>query len=512
MGMWRRLRPRSIRGRATAGSLLIVTPPLALALVLVGIGVEHESERERFDRAGATARQVSTHIETRGYEGAIPPTAGVLRIQVVDDVGEVVAASSAMQGRPPLISARPEHGDFLVEEALCPEKEGEGCLSVVGVETDSEAYGPVIVYAAVSYSRGAAGPLLEFSLAGVGVLVLGAVGWMAWRGAGRALRPVESIRRDLERLSARDPGRRLRIPTTGDELAELARTGNATLDRLERAMDRQRSFVSDASHELRNPIAGMRTRLEVELADPDPDPESARRSLEGLLQDVERLQRIVGDLLELARLDADVAAGNTEIDLAELVLAEVERRVCAVEVGTDLAPGARVRADRVRLGRVLTNLLANAERHARGYILVAVRTEGGTVVMEVHDDGAGIPEADRERVFERFARLAESRRRDPGGSGLGLAISRAVAEAVGGTLTAGESPLLGGAVLVMRLPSAADRPGGGSDGGPGGQEAAEGESAGAAADRGTGAEEYGGRGRARRGRKGSREAEGEDGR
>ncbi|MDA2813925.1 HAMP domain-containing sensor histidine kinase [Nocardiopsis sp. RSe5-2] len=489
MGMWRRLRPRSIRGRATAGSLLIVAPPLALALFLAGIGVHHESERVRFDRANAAARQVATRIESQGYEGAVPPTAGVLRIQVVDDDGRVVAASSAMQGRPPLVSARPERGDFLVEETLCPAEEGDGCLSVVGVETDSDPYGPVIVYAAVSYARGASAPLLEVILAGVGALALAAVGWMAWRGAGRALRPVESIRRDLERLSAGDLGRRLRIPTTGDELAELARTGNATLDRLERAMDRQRSFVSDASHELRNPIAGMRTRLEVELADPDPEPGSARGAMEGLLQDVERLQRIVGDLLELARLDADVAAGSTEVDLAGLVLAEVERRVSAVEVGTDLEPGARVRGDRVRLGRVLTNLLANAERHARERILVVVRTEGDTAVMEVHDDGAGIPEADRERVFERFARLAESRRRDPGGSGLGLAISRAVAESGGGTLTAGESPVLGGAVLVMRLPTAGD--------GAGGRGAAEGESAGAAADRGG---------------PGSTEAEGEDGR
>ena len=507
MGMWRRLRPRSIRGRATAGSLLIVAPPLALALVLAGVGVQHEGERARFDRANAAARQVSTRIESQGYEGAIPPTAGVLRIQVVDDDGDVVAASSAMQDRPPLVSARPQRGDFLVEETLCPAEEGDGCLSVVGVETDSEPYGPVIVYAAVSYARGASAPLLEFSLVGVGVLSLAAVGWMAWRGAGRALRPVESIRRDLERLSAGDLGRRLRIPTTGDELAELARTGNATLDRLERAMDRQRSFASDASHELRNPIAGMRTRLEVELADPDPEPGSPRRAMEGLLQDVERLQRIVGDLLELARLDADVAAGSTEVDLAELVLAEVERRVSAVEVGTDLQPGARVRGDPVRLGRVLTNLLANAERHARQRILVVVRTEGNRAVMEVHDDGAGIPEADRERVFERFARLAESRRRDPGGSGLGLAISREVAESGGGTLTAGESTVLGGAVLVMRLPPATD--GGGRSAGGGG---AEEESAGAAADRGTDAGERGGRGRARGDGTGSTKAEGEDGR
>ncbi|WP_017557636.1 sensor histidine kinase [Nocardiopsis baichengensis] len=464
MGMLRRLRPRSIRGRATAGSLLIVTPPLVLALVLVGIGAEHEGARARYDRAAEAARQVSTHIGTRAYEGPVPPAAGVVRIQVVDARGEVVAASSAMQGRAPLTAARPGDGDFLVEDSACPGGERGACLSIVGLAAGTEAYGPVVVYAAVADSAAATGPLLEVGLACVGVLVLVAVGWMAWRGAGRALRPVDSIRRDLERMSAQDLGRRLTIPSTGDELAELARTGNATLERLDRAMDRQRSFVSDASHELRNPIAGMRTRVEVELADPDPEPGAARRALEGLLRDVERLQRIVDDLLELARLDADAAAGGAEVDLAAMVLEEAERRVAPVEIVVEPGEGARVRGDRVRLGRVLTNLLANAERHARERVLVAVRTEGGAAVMEVHDDGAGIPEAERERIFERFARLSESRRRDPGGSGLGLAISRGVAEAGGGTLTAGASPLLGGAVLVMRLPLAGNGAGTGDGG------------------------------------------------
>lgn len=462
MGMLRRLRPRSIRGRATVGSLLIVTPPLVLALALVGIGAEHEGARARYDRAAEAARQVSAEIETRSYDGPVPITAGVARIQVVDGQGEVIAASSAMQGRAPMTSVRPRGTDFLVEDAACPGGEGPDCLSIVGVATESAPYGPVVVYAAVADASASFAPLLELGLVGVGVLVLAAVGWMAWRGAGRALRPVDSIRRDLERMSAGDLGRRLSIPSTGDELAELARTGNATLERLERAMDRQRSFVSDASHELRNPIAGMRTRLEVELADPDPDPGAAHRALEGLLRDVERLQRIVDDLLELARLDADVAAGSAEVDLAAMAVEEAERRASPVEIVVEPGAGARVRGDRVRLGRVLTNLLANAERHARERVLVAVRTEGGAAVMEVHDDGAGIPEAERERVFERFARLSESRRRDPGGSGLGLAISRGVAEAGGGTLTAGASPLLGGAVLVMRLPLAGN---GAGDGG-----------------------------------------------
>ncbi|MFW5419130.1 HAMP domain-containing histidine kinase [Nocardiopsis sp. CNT-189] len=464
MSGWRLARPRSIRARMTVRALGVVAPVILICITVVSVVLRHEIEREQVDRAAQAARQVALHLAESGYSEPIPAADGVLRIQVVDGSGEVVAASDAMQGRPPLSDRLPAENDFRVDDKVCPDDLSGRCLVVAGFETDSRAYGPVVVYAAIVSAEVTDGFLLEFGLVAVALVVLLVVGWLTWWGTGRTLRPVESIRSDLERLSATDLRHRLALPGTGDELADLARTANATLDRLQTAMERQRSFVSDASHELRNPIAGMRARLEVELTDPELGDTAARRSLESVLGDVERLQRIVSDLLELARLDADVARAEERVDLAELARAEAgHRAAAAARIDTDLEPGAVVRGNRLRLARLLVNLIANAERHARSRILVAVRAEDGgagpEAVLEVHDDGAGIPEEERERIFERFARLDESRRKDPGGSGLGLAISRGVAEAHGGTLTAGESPLLGGAVFVLRVPAGPSRGG-----------------------------------------------------
>ncbi len=447
----------------TVRALGVVAPVVLICITIVSIVLRHEIERGQVDRAAQAARQVALHLAEAGYAEDIPPADGVLRIQVVTEAGEVVAASDAMQGRPPLTDKRPAENDFRIDDRVCPDYLTERCLVVAGFETDSRPYGPVIVYAAVVSAEVTTGFLLETGLIAVALVVLVVVGWLTWWGTGRILRPVESIRSDLERMSATDLSRRLTLPGTGDELADLARTANATLDRLQTAMERQRSFVSDASHELRNPIAGMRARLEVELTDPELDDSVARQALESVLGDVERLQRIVSDMLELARLDADVARAEERVDLAELAAAEAGHRTTPVRIDTDLGAGAVVRGNRLRLARLLVNLIANAERHARSRILIAVRAEDGgagpEAVLEVHDDGAGIPEEERERVFERFARLEESRRKDPGGSGLGLAISRGVAEAHGGTLTAHRSRLLGGAMFVLRLPSGPPRDG-----------------------------------------------------
>ena len=168
--------------------------------------------------------------------------------------------------------------------------------------------------------------VLEFVLLGASVVLLLGTGTIIWYGVGRALRPVEQISAEMDRLSVSDLHRRLPVPKSQDEIAHLARTANASLARLEEAVTRQRRFVSDASHELRNPIAGMRTKLEVELSDPEPDQRARERLLTGLLSDTERLENIVADLLELARLDTDLAATRERVDLAALAEQEFSSR------------------------------------------------------------------------------------------------------------------------------------------------------------------------------------------
>ncbi|MEU0967643.1 HAMP domain-containing sensor histidine kinase [Streptomyces sp. NPDC005917] len=285
-------------------------------------------------------------------------------------------------------------------------------------------------------------------LAGLPVL-LTVVAGATWLVTRRALAPVEGIRREMAAITAsEDLSRRVPEPATHDEVARLARTTNATLKALEAAVDRQRRFVADASHELRSPIASLRTQLEVGTAYPQ------LLDVSGAVKDTERLQQLAGDLLLLARLDAGEKPVLRRVDLAELVREEAGRRPAdRVPLTIDAEQRWEVNGSRGQLARVIGNLLDNAQRHARSEVTVSVRLNGGQVVLTVSDDGDGVPHAESERIFERFVRLDDARSRDDGGAGLGLAIARDIAQRHGGTLTAGTSRA-GGALFELRLPPA----------------------------------------------------------
>ncbi|MEV7288666.1 HAMP domain-containing sensor histidine kinase [Streptomyces sp. NPDC093252] len=303
-------------------------------------------------------------------------------------------------------------------------------------------------------------------------LLLGIVAGVTWLVTRRALRPVEGIRREMAEITASaDLTRRVPEPETHDEIARLASTTNETLAALEASVERQRRFVADASHELRSPIASLRTQLEVGEAHPE------LLDVPGAVQDTVRLQHLAADLLLLARLDAGEKPLDGRVELAALVgEAAAGRegvRVVAATAGgsaVETAEGAggdpvggaegdsvggpvEVAGSRGQLERVLGNLLDNGRRHARSEVTVSVRRDGDQAVVEVADDGDGVPEADRERIFERFVRLDDARSRDDGGAGLGLAIARDVAVRHGGTLTVGTGPA-GGARFTLRLPLA----------------------------------------------------------
>ncbi|MFI5753903.1 ATP-binding protein [Streptomyces sp. NPDC051569] len=280
------------------------------------------------------------------------------------------------------------------------------------------------------------------------LLVVGGVTWLVTR---RALRPVEGIRREMAAITAsEDLSRRVPEPATYDEVARLARTTNETLTALEASVERQRSFVADASHELRSPIASLRTQLEVGAAHPH------LLDVPGAVEDTVRLQRLAADLLLLARLDAGERPGQARFELGALVREEVSQRTAdRIPVTLEVREALDVTGSRGQLARVLGNLLDNAQRHTRSEVRASVRLDGTEVVLAVADDGSGVAEAERERIFERFVRLDEARGRDDGGAGLGLAIARDVAERHGGTLTVGRSPA-GGARFELRLPPAGD--------------------------------------------------------
>ncbi|GAA2521218.1 sensor histidine kinase [Winogradskya humida] len=280
------------------------------------------------------------------------------------------------------------------------------------------------------------------------VLFVAAVAWWA---AGRALRPVERMRDELARITAADMSSRVPQPRTGDEIARLAVTMNETLDRLADAAERQRRFVADAAHELRSPLAGLRNIAEVAATHGGTvDPEVLRAG-------TERLQRLTDDLLVLARLERTAPARGKPVDvaaIAEELVGERRYRVPPDERFVVVAgEPALVIGREEELARMLGNLLENASRYALDRITVTVaETEPGLVRVEVRDDGPGIPQADRERVFERFARVDEARDRRHGGAGLGLAIARDIAVRHGGRLYAADTT--SGASLVAELPRA----------------------------------------------------------
>ncbi|ACZ20142.1 signal transduction histidine kinase [Sanguibacter keddieii DSM 10542] len=290
------------------------------------------------------------------------------------------------------------------------------------------------VVSALRVSLGAVVPLLSLTL-----------GALVWALLGRALRPVEELRRGAEAVTARGGPGSLPVPAAGAELGDLARTLNAMLDRLEASAERQRAFVADAAHELRSPVAAL--RVSVDIAQQHPDAYTSAELAADLGGEVQRLDRLVDDLLVLARLGATTTARET-VDLRDLAEDVVAGSVVAAQAsaasrpaGTGL-PRVEVRGagtaatDRTAAGRVVRNLVDNALRHSASRVLVEVRD--GRVVVE--DDGPGIAAADRERVFERFTRLEDGRQRDAGGSGLGLSIAREVARDLGGDvcLTAAE--------------------------------------------------------------------------
>lgn len=279
------------------------------------------------------------------------------------------------------------------------------------------------------------------------------MGLMTWWLTGRALRPVEQIRSEAAAITGSTIHKRVPEPTTNDEIGRLARTMNSMLDRLEESSQRQRRFVSDASHELRSPIATIRAQLEVaKRRGADADwPAVADR----ILAEDARLENAVTDLLDLARAEEGENI-DAVVDIDEIVLTEADRyqssEIVNTTIDTHKVSAGRARGNPAQCTRIVRNLLDNACRHAKSKVAVSLTTEQEFVVLTVDDDGPGIPLADRDRVFDRFTRLDEGRSRDAGGMGIGLAMVRTIADRHGGSVTIGDAPL-GGARFVVRLPA-----------------------------------------------------------
>lgn len=365
-------------------------------------------------------------------------------IQVLDQTGRVVTASANVVGKPAV--ARLAAGQ--TAEIHTPVDE-DLFLAVAAAADTPDGRRVVIVARALSDALESTRVLIQLLAVGI-PLLLGVVGVTTWLVVGRALAPVAAIGGEVDAISSAELHRRVPEPDSRDEIARLARTMNRMLARLQSAQTSQRRFVSDASHELRTPTASIRQHAEVALA--HPDRVGTAWLAEPVLAEALRLQRLVDDLLLLARADeAGLVLCRVAVDVDDLVLVEADRLRTSLRVDTQQVSAGRVTGDPAGLRRVLRNLADNAARHAASTVAFAIATGNGVVTVTVDDDGAGIPEADRTRVLGRFVRLADARARDEGGSGLGLAIVAELVAAHGGDVVIAAAPL-GGARVVITLP------------------------------------------------------------
>lgn len=429
---------RSVRGRTTLGATVVVAVALLIgAFSFYGVlsaSIHGSTER-------AAEQRLEELTERAGGPGGKSIDALEDEIlQIIGADGSVRAASEDAReklGSTPLpVDDDPQTTTVDGETVLVVSEDIERdqtLVLAVSMEDDAETLATVATLLAIAL------PLL---------LLLVAV--TTWSVVGRALRPVELIREEVDGITAERLHQRVPVPETADEVAALATTMNGMLDRLDAAATAQRRFVSDASHELRSPLATIRQH--AELAQAHPDVTSIGELAEVVSEEGLRLQGIVESLLLLARLDEGASTHDEAVDLDDIALGEVRRlRAAGIDVDGSGIHAARVHGDPRLLGQLVRNLADNAVRHSRGRVAIGVTPSDGYVFVTIEDDGTGVPAEERERIFERFVRLDEARSRDAGGSGLGLAIARGIAASGHGTLTVDDSRW-GGARFVLTLP------------------------------------------------------------
>jgi signal transduction histidine kinase len=410
-----------------------------------------------------TARQGARQVAALAQANRLPKlllVPGTLTIQVLNSRGYVFnaspgadrlvpvlplrrAAANAATGRAVLLNGRPYDIPYTMRVVAVRNRTGDIVIAGVSFEPVTDTVQTVT----------------RVLLVGTPVLLL-LLAWVTWLVVGSTLRPISALRRGAQVVAGTGRPSTLPVPEARDEVQVLAVTLNDMLARLDAAQQRQRDLVSDTAHELRSPIASIRTQLEVALD--HPEQQDWTETASDVLADTLRLARLAEDLLVLARLDdrgTRPPPGRRPVDLSALAAEEAVRSAGArVPVTASTSDRCVVTGDPDGLRRLLRNLIENALRYAKSGVDVTARRDGDDVVLSVSDDGPGIPAKDRERAFDRFVRLDAARSRDgqeAGGSGLGLPIVRATALAHGGS--AGLEDASPGLRAVIRLPAAIPR-------------------------------------------------------
>jgi signal transduction histidine kinase len=446
----------TVRMRTSVAATLVVTLCLVLAGVALLFLLFQSLETSARSAADARAHQLADQLESDTHEDldrsmlATDSLVGV--VQIVEPGGRLVAQSAGSPAAPLSVRAvAPGKTEFIGHVVITPEDD----FWVTGVGADSP-HGPVTVLV------GADREPVEKAVTTVGILIavcgpivvaLAALG--TYRLVGSALQPVERIRAQVSSLTTDQLAERIPVPPADDEVARLAVTMNDMLDRLEAGQAAQRRFVSDASHELRSPLATITAALD--LAQVRPEELDQALIEEALLPETRRMSRLVDDLLLLAHADERThVLKHVEVDVDDIVHAEADRVRAITELRVQVSVAAlRVVGDPRALSRLVRNLVDNAIRHARSEIRLECGQVDGHAQIIVADDGPGIPDAERRRVFDRFVRLDSPRTRETGGAGLGLAIVAEIVREHNGSIKVSESAS-GGACFAVLLPLAVD--------------------------------------------------------
>ncbi|MFB4290604.1 sensor histidine kinase [Nonomuraea sp. ATR24] len=424
MTWWRR---QGLRFRLTAVAAAVLALALAVSASVLLSVLDRALISTVDDSTRQQAQTVRVHADAGTLTSPITTHDGTI-VQVLDADERITHVTYGADRLVPLLGAAARREALAGGQAVFVDGRPyaiPGPLRVVVLRADR---GQTVIaarpVAEIQTSIGTAGRVL---LVGTPLLVV-LLAVASWMIIGRTLRPISALRRGAADITHTARSRRLPVPESRDEVHSLATTLNDMLGRLEEAEQRQRALVSDAAHELRSPLASIRLQLEVALG--HPEGQDWRETAEGVLEDTLRLHRLAEDLLALARLDerGGVPGRREPVDLDEVVRQCAERYG---EVRLTACDPVVVRGDALDLSRVLTNLIDNAVRHTASKVEVALTSDG---TLTVTDDGPGIPEEDRERVFNRFTRLDSGRSRDEGGAGLGLAIVRETVRAHGGTV------------------------------------------------------------------------------
>lgn len=455
--------PRGIRLRTTVAATVVV----ALALLSASVALVLLQRQQLIDGRTEVAKQqidtIAEEIDDRGLDAvnanALKLAVGdAALLQILGPDGAVLLSTDDDYSTQP-ITARTPPPDETTEQTVpsLPDDAEPFVVVARGVRTDD---GVVRVVAAQSLDsvREATGVLVALLSVGAPLVLLILAG-TTYAVVGRALAPVEAIRRRVAEVTTADQDTRVPVPDSADEIARLAETMNAMLARLQAAAVAQHQFVADASHELRTPLATIRTT--TELATLHPEAMDLERASTSILTETHRLERLVSDLLLLARSDERGLIMHLEdVDLDDIVTGEIARFRAkkTLTVVVDVV-SVRVRGDAQHLLRAVRNLMDNAAKFASTRVEVRLGVSDGTAQLTIADDGPGIEVSERERVFERFVRLDESRERGTGGTGLGLAITRQIALAHAGDVRAIAPEFGTGArvQLSLPLPQAASR-------------------------------------------------------